>query len=96
MAPRGLSTLLEVRFFASGLESAAAQPSKFLTANGHEWTRINPDKAGETASCKVRPYNHTNRLLLSHLWARPRVEPFRRSGTKEGSASGVGARSRAI
>ena len=59
MAPRGLSTLLEVRFFASGLESAAAQPSKFLTANGHEWTRINPDKAGETASRKVRPYNES-------------------------------------
>ena len=68
MAPQNLSTLLdlftllEVQFFASGLESAAAQTSKFLTANGHEWTRINPDRAGETASHKVRPYHGKNRV----------------------------------
>ena len=42
------------------LQSAAAQPSKFLTTDGHEWARINPDQAGKPASPKVRPYHESN------------------------------------
>ena len=55
------------------LQSAVAQPSKFLTTDGHEWARINPDQAGEPASPKVRPYNESISQLLSVWYPCPSV-----------------------